>query len=177
MIRRGVGINKGVVCEHGANGRFIAGINHGGSCNRVGHGKGVERHVLLTDSAVDIRMKEEEVRCELVDLCISDVGGGRMRASNMVMVALDERSLFAGGSLGSRCPVSAVGDRCMVQLTYVVEGSYREMKELMGVEAVLSCPPVERLDRAFKVKVGQFVLLEDGWAKGGDLFHSGDAGV
>ena len=62
----------------------------------------------------------------------------------------------------------------MVQLSYFVEGSCREMKEIVGVEAVLSCPPVECLDRAFKVKVGQFVLLEDGWAKGGDLFHSGD---
>ena len=112
----GVGVDEGAVPKHRANGGFVVVMKHGGSCDRVGHGEVVKRHFFLADSVVDFRMKEEEVRCELVDVCISNVGGWRMRASNMVMVALDERSLFAGGSLGSRCPVSAVGDLCLVQL-------------------------------------------------------------
>ena len=44
------------------------------------------------------------------------------------------------------------------------------------MEAVLACPPVEDLDRVFKTEVGEFVLLDDGRAKGADLLHSGDAG-
>ena len=81
--------------KHRANGGFVVIVEHGTSCDRVGHGEFVERHVLLADSVVDVWVKEEEIGCELVDLVISDVGVGRTRASNMVMVALDERLLVA----------------------------------------------------------------------------------
>ena len=57
----------------------------------MGDGEYVERHVVLADSVVDVWVKKEEIGCELVDLFISDVGIGRTIASNMVMVAVDER--------------------------------------------------------------------------------------
>ena len=76
-----------------------------------------------------------------------------------------------------RRPVSAVGGRFIVQLTYIVEESCCEMKKIVGVYAVCSCPPVECLDRFLKVKVSELVLLDDGRTNCGDVMYGGDAGV
>ena len=133
----GVGINKGAVCEHGADGRFITGINHGGSFNRVGHCEVVERHAVLTDGVMYVRMKAEVVRCKLADLVISDDCSGilkwmvRIIAINMVMATLDDRLRLAGWVFAVGFPRSLAGCRGIVQLVYFVEGSGCEMKEIV----------------------------------------------
>ena len=45
----------------------------------MGHCKVIERHVVFTNGVIYVRMKAEVVRCELVDLVVSDEGSGRLK--------------------------------------------------------------------------------------------------
>ena len=76
----------------------------------------------------------------------------------MVMVTLDDWSWLAGRLFAVGWHRWLVAGRGIVQLAYFVEGSCREMKEIVGVEVVLSCPPVECCDHMLKIKVGEIVL-------------------
>ena len=103
----------------------------------MGHRKVVERHVVSTNGVIYVRMKEEVVRCELVDLIISDDCSGilkwmvRIIAINMVMATLDDRLRLAGWVFAVGFPRSLAGCRGIVQLVYFVEGSGCEMKEIV----------------------------------------------
>ena len=69
--------NESAILEHGADGRFVAGINNGGSGKRVGHSKGITRHVVFTNYVIDCWMKTEVCRSKLVYFVVIEDGGGR----------------------------------------------------------------------------------------------------
>ena len=97
----------------------------------------VERHVVFTDGVIYIRMKAEVVRCELVDLVISDDCSWRLNwmirriPIDVVMAALGDWSRLAGRLFVVGCPRSLAGGRGIVQLVYFIEGSCHEMKEIV----------------------------------------------
>ena len=92
---------------------------------------------------------------------------------DMVMVALDDRLRLGRAVVcdGVSSYFGGVGGRGMVQLAYFLEGSCREMKEIVGVKVVLMCPPVEGCNCILKIKVGKIVLENEGRAKCSNLMH------
>ena len=93
----------------------------------MGHCKVIERHVVFTNGVIYVRMKAEVVRCELVDLVVSDEGSGRLKwmvqsiAINVVIAVLEGQLRLAGRLFAVEFPRRLVGGGGMMQLAYFVK--------------------------------------------------------